>query len=70
MNEPQKTNQTVFFVPSAQPIAPANIDTSGVPSGQLDCRAAGQQQVVCSSDEWEKPLQVTITFTPARANGS
>jgi endoglycosylceramidase len=70
MNEPQKTNQTVFFVPSAQTITPANIDTSGVPSGQLDCRAAGPQQVVCSSDEWETPLQVTITFTPARGNGS
>ena len=64
INEPEKSNQTIFFAPSSQPIMPADINTYGVPSQQLDCRDAGQQHVICSSDCWQKSFQVTITFTP------
>jgi endoglycosylceramidase len=62
-NAPGKSNQTVFFVPSSQPVTPANIDTSGA-TGQLKCHPSGQQEVVCSSDAPQQALQVTITFTP------
>ena len=63
-NAPAKSNQTVLFVPSSQPVTPANIDTSGTPSDQLDCHPAGHHQVICSSDARNQPLQVTITFVP------
>jgi endoglycosylceramidase len=64
INAPGKSNQTVFFVPSSQPVTAANIDTSGVASDQLDCHTSGHQQVVCSSDALQQALHVTITFTP------
>jgi endoglycosylceramidase len=64
INAPQKSNQTVFFVPSAQPLASAAINTFDAPGGQLRCRSTGQKQVVCTSDCWQKSLQVTLTFTP------
>ena len=64
INAPQKSNQTVIFAPPPRPFAPVNINTYGVPSGQLNCQSAGQQQVVCSSDCWQRSFQVTITFGP------
>jgi endoglycosylceramidase len=64
VNEPGKSNQTVFFIPSAQPLTPANIDTHGRAADELDCRPAGPQQVACTSDTRQKALQVTITFAP------
>jgi endoglycosylceramidase len=64
INAPQKSNQTVIFVPPTRALTPGSINTYGAPSGQLDCHPAGPQQVVCSSDCWQRSFQVTVTFGP------
>jgi endoglycosylceramidase len=63
-NQPKRSNQPTFFVPSSRPITPPAINTFGVPPDQLDCRPVAPQKVLCTSGCWQKQLKVTITYTP------
>lgn len=64
-NEPNRSNDTVIFVPLNRPITRANINTFRTPPEKLACHSAGNQTVVCSSPCWQQLFQVTITFAPS-----